>query len=144
MGTLSSNAARHGSRTFGGSGRIGLLSVELVVGLAAVPCGILLIVNGLGLSRETLAESPFDSFLVPGLLLTFVVGGSLLTAAFLEWTRNPVAPLASTGAGCVLLGWIVVEAAMVRSGRELQAAIFTLALLVMGLAWRQLRRQREG
>jgi hypothetical protein len=123
--------------------RIPLFAVELFVGLMAVPCGILLIVNGLGMSREVLEDSPFETFLVPGLLLAFVVGGSLLGAAILEWNRKPIAPLASLGAGSVLLGWIVVEAAMVASGRELQAVIFALAVATLGLAWDQ-RRLAKG
>jgi hypothetical protein len=116
------------------------MAIEFFVGLMAVPCGILLIVNGLGMSRDVLDGTPFGSFLIPGLVLAFVVGGSLLAAAYLEWRRKSIAPLASTGAGCVLLGWIVIEAAMVESGRELQAVIFTFAVLILFLAGRQLRR----
>jgi hypothetical protein len=100
-----------------------LLAVELFVGLLAVPGGVMLIVNGLGMSRAVLAHSPFDSFLIPGLLLSVVVGGSLLGAAWSVWRRHLLAPMASLGAGFVLLGWIVVEAAMVHVGRELQAVV---------------------
>ena len=116
-----------------------LLAVELIIGLAAVPCGILLMVNGLGMPRDVLQDSPFASFLVPGFLLSFVVGGSLLSAAWTVWRRWPAAPLVSLAAGCILLGWIVVESVMVSDGRGLQAGVFALALLTIGLAWR-LRR----
>jgi hypothetical protein len=123
--------------------RIWLIAIELFVGLMAVPCGILLVVNGLGMSRDVLKDSPFDGFLVPGLLLTFVVGGSLLVAALLAWVGHPRARLVSLGAGCILLGWIVIEAAMVWSGRGLQVAILALALLILGLAWHGPRNKQD-
>lgn len=119
-----------------GTGRpVALFAVELFVGLMAVPCGILLAVNGLGMPRDVLADSPFDSFVIPGLILT-AVGATLLGAAWAVWTRHPRAQLASIGARCVLLGWIVVEAAMVSDGRDLQLADFAAAVLTIGLAWR--------
>lgn len=115
----------------------GLLAVLLGVGLLAVPCGILLIVNGLGMPLTVLAATPFDSFLVPGLLLSIVVGGSLLGAAWLVWTRHPRAWLASLVAGVILLGWIVVETVMIAGGRGLQALILIAALLIIRLAWHE-------
>ncbi len=115
---------------------VGLLALLLAVGLLAVACGIVLIVNGLGMPLSTLATTPFDSFLIPGLLLSVVVGGSLLGAACLIWVRHPLAWIASLGAGLILLGWIVVEAVMIADGRVLQAIILIAALLIVGLAWR--------
>lgn len=116
---------------------VALFVLTLVVGLLAVPCGILLIINGLGMPRSVLATTPFDSFLIPGLVLSIVVGGSLLGAAWLIQGRHPRAWLASLAAGVILLGWIVIESLMIADGRGLQAFILVTALLIIGLAWRE-------
>jgi hypothetical protein len=112
-----------------------LLAAETVMGLIAVPCGVLLIVNGLGMSEDVLDRSPFDTFLVPGLLLAAVVGGSLLGAAWLAWRRHPRAGIAGVAAGSILLGWIVIEAVMISGGRMLQAIVLVWALVIIALAW---------
>jgi hypothetical protein len=120
-----------------------LLALEVVVGLTAAVCGVGLTINGLGMPEAELDGTPFDGFVIPGLILSFVVGGSLLGAAWSVWTRQPPAPLASFVAGWVLLGWVVVEAAMIDSGRGLQITVFACALAIIGLAWR-VRRQASG
>lgn len=110
-------------------------------GLGAFACGIgLIVTDGSGMSSVQLADSPFYSFVIPGLLLTAVVGRSLLDAAWLTWTGHFLPPLASLGAGCILLGWIVVEAVMVDGGRGLQIAVFVLASFISHLSWRQMPR----
>jgi hypothetical protein len=129
----SSRAWRPGRRP------IALLAVQVVVGISAVGGGIGLIVHGLGIPRAELAGTPFDTFLIPGFILAFVVGGSLLAAAWSVWMRRPGAPLASLAAGGILLGWIVIETAMIESGRDLQATVLVLALLEIGLASRYRR-----
>lgn len=118
----------------GGILRWALIADEVLLGLSAVGGGIgLIVTDGLGIPRSELAHSPFDRFTIPGLLLTGV-GGGLLAAAWTVWRRRRLAPLASLAAGGVLLGWIVIEAMMVRSGRELQVAIFGASVLTIVLA----------
>lgn len=87
------------------------------------------------MSRAELADTPFDGFLTPGMILSIIVGGGLLTAAWTVWMRYPLGASASLVAGCILLGWIVVEAVLIDDGRPLQATIFVLALMTLGLAW---------
>lgn len=118
-----------------------LLVAELFMGFLALTCGSLLAFNGLGIPRSTLDRSPFDSFLVPGLVLAGVVGGSMLLAARLTWFRHPMAPMVSLLAGGILLGWILVEAVMIQDGRSLQIAVAIYAVVVIRLASGLLRRQ---
>jgi hypothetical protein len=86
---------------------------ELLMGVLAVLCGLLLAtgLGGpiLGMHRAALAGSPFDDFRIPGLILAGAVGGSQLQAAWAEWHGARWATLASSVAGCVLVGWIVGE-----------------------------------
>lgn len=125
--------------------RCSMLAVEALAGLSAVGGGIgLIATEGLGIPSSALDHSPFTSFVGPGLLLTFAVGGSLLGAAGLVWRRHPAGPLASLLAGGILLGWIGIEAIMVRSGRELQIVVAGLALLTIALAWPLWRGDTSG
>jgi len=116
------------------------------MGFLALTCGGLLVFNGLGMPQSTLDRSPFGSFMVPGLVLAGVVGGSLLLAASMIWFRYPLAPIVSLIAGCILLGWILAEAVLIQDGRALQIAVAIYAVVVIKLAWRLLRRQlaQEG
>ncbi|MDK8640924.1 hypothetical protein [Niallia taxi] len=67
-------------------------TILLLVGISAVATGIGLVFkpNGstLGMSDELLAESPFQSFLIPGILLFIIIGlasffGVILSNPFL-------------------------------------------------------------
>jgi hypothetical protein len=122
--------------------RRALLTIELLVGAMAVPCGIALTLNGLGMSEDLLDGSPFDSFLIPGLVLTFVVGTSQLAAAWLLWRGDDRSGPASFAAGVVLLGWILVETLLIHEGRGLQATIFALAVAIIALALPDASRRR--
>src|SRR3954466_12371614 len=98
----------------------GLIALIVLVGAMAFMCGIGLIINGLGMPEAELDGTPFSSYLIPGLGLCLVVGGSLLGAGWLAHRQSPLASLATLGAGCVLLGWIIVEAVLIDAGRALQ------------------------
>ncbi len=114
--------------------RWSLLGIELFAGLNALGGGVGLIITGLGMPETQLEDTPFDSFLVSGLLLAIVVGGSILGAAVAAWRRHPLGGIASVGAGGVMLGWIAIEALMIHDGRALQAISTVLALLTLTLA----------
>ena len=124
------------------SGTMVLMTLQLLMGFTALFCGGLLMFNGLGMPRSVLDDSPFDTFLIPGITLALVVGGSLLLSARLIWHRHALARPASVLAGWILLGWIVIEALMVPAGRPLQVAIFLYAFVLINLAW-SLARDRE-
>lgn len=107
------------------------------MGVTATVCGMLLIVtDGLGVDRTDLAESPFESFLIPGLILTFIVGGSHLVASLLLLTTKSSAFSAALASGAILIGWIIVEAIMIPSGRTLQGLILLYGLVETGLSIR--------
>ncbi len=62
--------------------------------------------------KEWLEGSPFDSYFIPGLVLFVVVGGSLLAAAIAVFARLPIARTMASAAGAIVLGWLVVETAI--------------------------------
>ncbi len=112
-----------------------LISLELVIGLTALACGPLLILtDGLGMNRVELDGTPFSSFVVPGLVLGAVVGGSLLVGGVALWKQAHWGPMLALFAGCVLLGWILAEIAWIDAGRGLQSVILVGALIAVSLA----------
>ncbi len=110
--------------------------VTALVGLTAVAGGLALVVGFdadiLAPASSVLAGSGFSSFLVPGLLLGGVVGGTQLAAAVLAVVRSRWTVLAVTVAAVVLLIWIFVETAMI-PWSVLQAVYFAVGLGEIGL-----------
>jgi len=66
-----------------------------------------------GIPVEWLAGSPFTSYIVPGLILFVVVGGTLLNAAVAVFGRSSDGPWAAYLAGAIVLGWIAVQVAII-------------------------------
>lgn len=112
-----------------------LFILVLVMGFLAFPFGALLTVTTLGMPLQLLENSPFSSFVIPGLILCFIVGGSMLLAARLIWFEHELAPQSAFGAGCILLGWISVEAVMIPEGLLVQTPFAIYAIVVIAMAW---------
>jgi hypothetical protein len=133
-------------RTFlkgAGAVRVALVILEGFVGLGAVLGGVSVATNAIGLPETLLRGSPFGSYLVPGLVLTFVVGGSQLVAAAVVLRRHGLGAPASALAGIVLVGWMVVQVAIIGLGHWIQAFYLVLGVLIVVLAAR-LRRTEAG
>jgi hypothetical protein len=79
------------------------------------------------------ARGPFESFVVPGLLLFFVVGGSLAVAGIATIRRRPHGPLSAVVAGAVLCGWISVQVTLIGLTSFPQIFCFAAGLLLIAL-----------
>lgn len=113
-----------------------LIALTLFGALSAlVGCVLAVGFNGAGVPLEVLVHSSFSSFLVPGLILGVVVGGTQLAAALaLQWKRRPALVLSAV-AGFGMLIWIFVELAIIRQYSWLQGAYFMLGGLELGLVF---------
>ncbi len=117
-----------------------LLALDLVVGLSALAGGLMFITapNGssMGTPLSLLAHTPFSTFLVPGIVLAGVVGGSAMFAAVAHLRRVESAPRSSAFAGAVLAGWIIGEVILLRTFHFLQPTLLLLGLaqIALGLA----------
>lgn len=69
--------------------------------------------DGGGVPQEHLAGTWFPTFLAPGLILGFVLGGTHMVAAYALLTRRHWALLASAVAGFAMLIWIFTEVAII-------------------------------
>lgn len=112
-----------------------LATICLATGVAAIGGGIALVASPDGallrLPTSTLLHSPFSTFLIPGLLLLFVVGLGNVIAGWLVARDRLNANAWAFGGGAALLGWIVTEMAMLRTIHVLQLVFFGIAVVIM-------------
>ncbi|WP_349866703.1 hypothetical protein [Leifsonia sp. WHRI 6310E] len=83
-------------------------------------------------SPAYLTGSPFATYLLPGLILALVVGGTHVVAALLIGRGSRRGPFAVAVAGFGLLIWIFVQMAFIPFS-PLQAAYFAAGLTELGL-----------
>jgi hypothetical protein len=109
-----------------------LVGLHLFNALSAVGGGIALVAGGLGVPATLLRHTPFDSFVVPGIFLAAVIGGSSTigaTALLAHWRR---APVTSAAAGAVMVGWILGETLLVEGFSWLQGLyLFTGSIVLV-------------
>jgi hypothetical protein len=122
--------------------RVALVIVDLFLTVSAF-AGAVGLVAGNIVPLSVLRGTGFSDFTIPALLLGIVVGGSALAAAAIalfgphgltalgSWR---VDALASAAAGCIILGWMVFEVALIGLGSWLEPAYFAVGLVMMRLA----------
>jgi len=109
----------------------GLSGVAGGLGLASDPSGA-----RVGLHLAWLEGTPFTDYLVPGVILCFVLGVFPLVVAWGLWVRRSWAWYGSLIVGMSLAIWIVVEILMIgyKPAPPLQVIYGLLSLLILGLA----------
>ena len=121
-----------------------LVTIEAVVALNAVGGAYWGLAGAEDVPRKWLAGTPFDSYVVPSLILLVAVGGGMGAAATAQLVHHNLAPEASLGAGLTLMGWILVQVLLIAPNGGvswLQPAMFAAGGLVAALGW-QLRNAR--
>jgi hypothetical protein len=123
--------------------RIAVVVVDLFAAVSALAGAIGLVVGFMNIPLTVLRTTPFADFTVPALLLGIVVGGSALAAAVIAvfgprsitllgpWRFDA---LATAVAGCIMVGWMTIEIAMIGLGSWLQPTYFVVGLVMIGLA----------
>lgn len=115
--------------------RIALVVVDLFAAVSAIVGAVGLAVGFMDIPLSVLRGTPFTDFTVPALLLGIVVGGSALAAAAIAvFGPRRFETLASAAAGCIMVGWMTVELAMIGLGIWVQPAYLAVGLLMIGLA----------
>ena len=90
-----------------------VVSIELVLGIAAVLGGLGLVRDGSGLEVAWIAHTLLPSWTIPGILLAGLVGGGMLTAVVLTLRRPALTAPAAFTMGAVLLAWLAIETLMI-------------------------------
>jgi hypothetical protein len=123
--------------------RIAVAVVNLFAALSAFAGALGLVVGYMNIPLSELRTTPFADFTVPALLLGFVVGGSALAAALITlFGPRRIAlfeplrfdALVSAVAGCIMVGWMTIEIAMIGLDTWVQALYLVVGLLMIGLA----------
>jgi hypothetical protein len=118
-------------------------SLQAVTAIGAIPAGIGYLMDtsgaGMGASPELLANSPLDSFLLPGLFLLLVNGIANGAGAFLSFTRNKYAGHTGLILGLVLSLWIIIQVAWISLISPLQPIFLVIGLINTFLGWKIIR-----
>lgn len=90
--------------------------------------------DGAGVPHAWLEGTPFDSFVIPALILGVVVGGAQALAVAAQHARLRIAPGMHAAAGLVMMTWIFAEIAILRVWSPLQGVYFATGLVQVALA----------
>ncbi len=124
--------------------RIALAVIEACIGMAAIGGGIALLIGAMDqwLPVTFLQGTPFSDYIIPGLVLTIVVGGGMLLAAATQFIQREWVVLLSVTMGLVMIVWEIVEGAIIDRYEQavvpstmVQQVLFSvLGLVIIGLA----------
>ncbi len=121
--------------------------LQSLIGVGAVICGALLVIGPDGhflqMPVEMLKNSPFRSFLIPGLILFLVNGVGNVVSAVLCFRMHRIAGFGGFLFGFGLIIWIFVQVNMIGGGSWLQYLYFALGLLLLllGIVMREFERK---
>jgi hypothetical protein len=128
--------------------RWALAAIELAVAIPAVPSGIALIRDGMGLDTAWIDHTLLPDYTVPGLLLLVVIGGGMALAAAAALMRPRLALPAALAMGVILLSWLAIETLMIgwhggpQLGLDVVYGALGLSLVAAGLRPVRVRRGR--
>ena len=115
--------------------RIAVVIADLFEAVSAIVGALGLVIGFMNIPVSVLSGTPFADFTVPALLLGVVVGGSALAAAAIAvFGPRQIDALASAIAGCITVGWLTVEIAMIGLGSFAQIVWLLVGLLMVALA----------
>ena len=121
----------------------GLGVLQVFIGLGAVGGGLGLVLEpsgaNLGIPLELLKNSPFSTYLVPGIVLLIVNGLGSLVGAVASFTRYRYAGETAMALGVFLVAWIILQIYLIASFHWFHAVYLGLGLLefVLGLSLRK-------
>ena len=123
-----------------------VIALSVLAAVSAIAGGTELVIWRAGnqfLPLELIRYTPFSNFLVPGLVLAIVVGGTSLACAALAWRRSRAAVDTTLLAGGALTVWIVAEVAMLRGFHWLHAPYGIVGVALLGLGMHAASRSGE-
>lgn len=125
--------------------RIAVIILLLITGLNALATGYGFMADPtgqvLGMTTEYLQFSPFETFLIPGIILFCVMGVFSTVAAIMAIKQKKCYPVLTIVEGCFLTGWIVIQIMMVRDFNWLHGTFLGVGLILI-LFGKKLRDKR--
>ena len=113
--------------------------IQVFVGIGGLVCGAMLVLFPSGkilqMPLDLLKDSPFQNFLIPGLILFLVNGVGQFTAGVMTFRRHSLAGYTGAVFGLGLMIWIFVQVNLIGGGHILQYVYFTLGVIETALAF---------
>jgi hypothetical protein len=114
-----------------------LLFIHIFVGIGALAGGMAAIWNPtspMGMPAAVLKHSPFDTFLIPGLILFGVVGLGSFFSAWMLYRKARYTGYISSVFSWALVIWIIVQCILLQDVVFLHVLYFVLGLIEAALA----------
>lgn len=123
---------------------LGILQVFIGVGAVAGGLGLALDPSGasLGVPLELLAETPFATFLIPGIVLFAVNGLGCLAGAVASFARHRYAGEIAMALGAFLVAWILAQVYWMSGFHWLHWLYLSLGIVEAVLGWSVQRTAR--
>ncbi len=116
---------------------MGILQVFIGIGAVAGGLGLALDPSGanLGTPLELLEETPFATFLIPGIVLFTVNGLGSLVGAVTSFARQRYAGAVALALGAFLVAWILLQVYWMAGFHWLHWLYLTLGIVEAALGW---------
>ena len=114
-----------------------LLGLHTFVGIGAIAGGLAAIINPLeplGVPLESLKHAPFDSYLIPGIILFTVIGLGNLTSAWTIYNKSKLQGYISNIFSWALVIWIIVQCIMLNMVHFLHILFLIIGLVEVALS----------
>ena len=89
----------------------------------------------LGLPVSLLGGTPFKDFLIPGILLTSVVGGVNLLAVFHNLKRHTSRYNWAIASGIIITGWIIGQMTLIKAFHWLHILYLVIGIFIILIAY---------
>ncbi|MFD3449364.1 hypothetical protein ACFDTO_32830 [Microbacteriaceae bacterium 4G12] len=119
----------------------------LLVGIGAVAAGIGFIMkpdgSGVGISLYLLKKSPFDDYLIPGIVLLSVNGIAGIAGAILAFMKKHYSGIATMILGVALMIWIAAQVYWIGFVSWLQPAFLAIGAIETALGFLLYEQMKE-
>lgn len=123
-------------------------SLQAFTAIGAIPAGIGYLMDisgkGMGTSTELLANSPLNSFLLPGLFLLLINGLANLAGSYLSFTRKEYAGYVGFIMGILLSLWIIIQVAWISFMSFLQPLFLIIGIIITFISWKIMKTANKS
>jgi len=120
-----------------------LACIQVIIAIGAIPAGLGFLIDTsgivMGASTAMLANSPFETFLIPGLFLFLVNGIGNAAGSLLSFRNHRIAGNAGLLLGVILCLWILIQVYWIGLSSFLQPLFLVVGLAEVILSLRQIK-----